>query len=127
MDTDTPSLNKPHARQRLVREGDGDDFRSIWHVLHEHDGKLSLIDKDLTEMKRAMSDISVQVAVLAKTVERIGEQFDGKLTKQFLEHEKREMEMQQKIMVRGLLLLVSAFGALAYFILNRVALATGAG
>lgn len=121
---DTVMLDKPRTRQ--ARDTDSGDVRAIWHVLHEHDGKLKAIDRDLIEMRRAINDMAVSIAVLSKTVNEIDQKFDAKLTQQFLMHEKRESEMQVRLMVRGLLLVITAFGSLAYFLLNKVVLAMGA-
>lgn len=120
---DSVTLEKKEVSPKLSRERDSPDASGVWHILHEHDRQLRLIEKDLDALKRPMGELSIQLAVLSKTVESISNRFDSRLSEQFLLHEKRESDMHQRVMVRGLLILLSCFGALVYYVLSKVTLA----
>lgn len=118
------NLDKPINR-RISRLNDPPDARAMWGVLHEQAAKLKAVDRDLAEMKKAIADLTISSAVLSEAVKSIDQKLDLKLQEQFLSHEKREGEMQNRVMARMLLLMLSAMGAMAYFILTKVSMAMG--
>lgn len=126
-ENDQVDLEKPPITRRRSRPGDDPADRAMWRVLHEQGNKLQAVDRDLSDMKLAINNLAISHAVLNKAVENIDQKLDLKLQEQFIQHEKREMEMQNRIMARGLLLLISALGAMAYFILSKVSLAMAGG
>ena len=108
----TVSLDKPPTPP--------DDHRDIWRAVHEISGAQQQTVREMSEMRKAITDMAISQAVLSTTVDTMERNLASKLHEQFLQHEKREMEMHNTVMVRGLFLVISAFGALAYFIMSRV-------
>jgi hypothetical protein len=97
-----------------------DDHKDLWKAVHEISGAQQQSAREMSEMRKAITDMAVSQAVLSTTVDTMERNLSSKLHEQFLQHEKREMEMHNTVMVRGLLLLLSAMGALSYFILSKI-------
>ena len=105
----------------MARDDDG-EHAPIWSQIHLHDGRLSRLEHDFRDTRQALDDMSVSLRVAVRTMEDQEERFGIKLSEQFLRHEARESTMQMRVMIYGVGLLITALGALAWYVLSHVRL-----
>ncbi|MCK7581839.1 MAG: hypothetical protein MZV65_43615 [Chromatiales bacterium] len=80
------------------------------------------MEHDFRDTRQALDDMSVSLRAAVRTMEGQDERFETKLTEQFLRHEARESTMQMRVMIYGVGLLITALGALAWYVLSHVRL-----
>lgn len=111
------------GRKPIAARGDDGDHAQLWGQIHQHDGRLRQVERDCRDLRLALAEMNVSLAVAVQTMKEQAERFDAKLTEQFLRHEAREAAMQIRIMIYGVGLLIPAMGALAWYVLSHLKLA----
>lgn len=102
-----------------ARSGESDKAE-IWAAIHEHDDRLKSIHRDFMDINRSVSSLSVEFAIVSKTIDAMEQKLGAKLSEQFLRLEAREFAMQQKVMTYSIGVMIAALGGLTYFVMNHL-------
>lgn len=104
------------------REDDPESAKILWHVLHSFDERIKDLERDVSDIRKSLHDITVSIKVVQSDLLAQHAQLDSKLREQFLAHEAREASAYLRAIMYGVGIIVAAFGGLLWFFLQKVQL-----
>lgn len=92
----------------------------IGYQVYDHERRIAALETGIQEVRQAVTKIETSLVGISTAIENQNVAFRAQITEQFLRHEAREFAMQQKVMAYSITTLITALGALAYYVISNL-------